>query len=77
MPGVIAIEGNLVVADFGGPGPLLNKKQLAARYGRSVRWVEGKVSEGMPSSLDERGRRRFRLSDVEDWLAGQRREANA
>jgi predicted DNA-binding transcriptional regulator AlpA len=50
-----------------GPEPLLSKKQLAAHYGFSTRWVELRVNEGMPSALIG-GRRRFKLSEIDHWL---------
>ena len=48
----------------------LTKRQLAAHLGRSERWVELRVAEGMPS-LSPTARfasRRFVLSEVERWL---------
>jgi hypothetical protein len=70
MARILAAEDNLVVVDFGGPGPLLDKKQLAAHPSirRSVRWIEERLREGMPSTLDKKGRRKFQLSDVQEWL---------
>ena len=49
---------------------LLTKKQLAAHLGRSARWVELKVREGMPveQATDRYGRRRYNLRLVETWL---------
>ena len=49
---------------------LLTKKQLAAHLGRSARWVELKVREGMPveQATDRYGRRRYDLEAVEAWL---------
>ena len=76
---LLAAEGNLVVVDFGGPGPNLTKAQLAQHPSikRSVRWVEKCVAEGMPASYDKRGRRRFVLRDVQAWLESrERRQAN-
>ena len=52
-------------------GPvLLTKKQLAARLGRSQRWVELRVHDGMPvePGADRYGRRRYDLGLVEQWL---------
>jgi hypothetical protein len=51
-------------------GTLLTKKQLAAHLGRSARWVELKVREGMPveQATDRYGRRRYNLRLVETWL---------
>lgn len=50
---------------------LVTKQQLAQHLGRSTRWVELRVREGMPSepSTTRCPRRRFRLADVERWLA--------
>jgi len=51
-------------------GGVLTKQQLATHLGRSPRWVEIRVKQGMPS-LDPTARyaqRRFRLADVEAWL---------
>ena len=49
---------------------LLTKKQLAARLGRSERWIELRVREGMPVEprADRYGRRRYDLQLVEQWL---------
>jgi phage terminase Nu1 subunit (DNA packaging protein) len=49
---------------------LLTKKQLATLLGRSERWVELKVKEGMPmeESTDRYGRRRYNLRLVQAWL---------
>lgn len=51
-------------------GALLSKKQLAQHLGRSERWVELRVREGMPSVPPSArfGGRRFSLADVEGWL---------
>jgi hypothetical protein len=50
---------------------LLTKKQLAAHLGRSTRWIELRVRQGMPSEPPTRRypSRRFRLAEVEAWLA--------
>jgi phage terminase Nu1 subunit (DNA packaging protein) len=47
--------------------PWVNKRQLASHLGRSTRWVELMVREGMPSQMIG-GRRGFRLSAVERWI---------
>lgn len=49
--------------------PELSKRQLAQTLGYSTRWVELRVREGMPSYQQTNGYRRFRLSEVEAWLA--------
>jgi phage terminase Nu1 subunit (DNA packaging protein) len=56
-------------------GPiLLTKKQLAAHLGRSERWVELRVRDGMPveHATDRYGRRRYNLWLVEEWLRNGR-----
>ncbi len=47
--------------------PEVSKRQLAERLGYSTRWVELRVREGMPSRMVG-AQRRFRASDVEQWL---------
>lgn len=47
--------------------PWLTKKQVAAHYGYSTRWVELRVRDGMPSH-PRGGQRRFVLSEIEDWF---------
>lgn len=57
-------------------GALLSKKQLAQHLGRSERWVELRVREGMPS-IDPTARyggRRFDLAAVEGWLGESERQ---
>jgi len=52
-------------------GPiLLTKKQLAAHLGRSQRWIELRVHDGMPvePGADRYGRRRYDVLLVEQWL---------
>lgn len=53
---------------------LVTKRQVAEYLGRSTRWVELRVREGMPSEppTTRFPRRRFRLSEVETWLAAGR-----
>ena len=47
--------------------PWFTKRQLAVHLGFSTRWVELRLREGMPSRLMG-GCRRFRLSEVEEWI---------
>jgi hypothetical protein len=49
---------------------LVTKRRLAEHLGRSTRWVELRVREGMPSEppTTRYPQRRFRLSEVEAWL---------
>ncbi|MGH2841968.1 MAG: helix-turn-helix transcriptional regulator [Solirubrobacteraceae bacterium] len=51
-----------------GREPWVTKRDLAAYLGRSTRWVELMVRRGMPSQMIG-GRRGFRLSAVEAWIA--------
>lgn len=51
---------------------ILTKKQLAARLGRSERWVELQARDnGLPviEATDRFGRRRYSLKAVEDWMS--------
>ena len=69
MSRVLAVEENLVVVDFGRRDePLITKKALARKLGRSERWIEQRVAEGMPASTDKRGRRIFLFANVQTWL---------
>jgi predicted DNA-binding transcriptional regulator AlpA len=52
--------------------PWLTKRQIADYLGRSTRWVELRVREGMPSKMIG-GRRGFKLSEVEAWIDGRNR----
>lgn len=47
--------------------PWLSKQQIAGHYGRSTRWIELRMREGLPSRMLG-GRRAFRLSVVEAWM---------
>lgn len=50
-----------------GSEPWLSKRQIAAHFGFSTRWVELRVRKGMPSQLIG-GHRRFRISECEAWI---------
>ena len=52
-------------------GVVLGKRQLAQHLGRSPRWIELKVTEGMPSipPTARYPHRRFVLAEVERWLS--------
>jgi predicted DNA-binding transcriptional regulator AlpA len=50
-----------------GREPWLSKRDLASYFGRSTRWVELMVRDGMPSQMIG-GRRGFRVSEVEAWI---------
>jgi len=47
--------------------PWLDKRRLADHLGCGIRWIEMRVVEGMPCAMIA-GRRKFRASEVEDWL---------
>jgi predicted DNA-binding transcriptional regulator AlpA len=48
--------------------PWVNKAQVAAYVGRSRRWVELMARQGLPSQMIG-GRRAYRLSEVDAWIA--------
>jgi predicted DNA-binding transcriptional regulator AlpA len=48
--------------------PWVSKAQVAAHFGRSKRWVELMARKGLPSRMIG-GRRAYRLSEVDAWLA--------
>lgn len=50
-----------------GSEPWLSKRQIAAHFGFSTRWVELRVRDGMPSQMIG-GHRRFRVSECETWV---------
>lgn len=63
--------GELIHVDFSrGTESPLSKKRLALMLGRSTRWVELRVREGMPSTT-QRGRRMFLASECRAWLKGR------
>jgi hypothetical protein len=47
--------------------PWLDREELAAHLGCSVRWIRYRQAEGMPHALIA-GRCKFRASEVEPWL---------
>lgn len=51
-----------------GSEPWVSKAQVAAHFGRSKRWVELMAREGLPSRMIG-GRRAYRLSEVDAWIA--------
>jgi predicted DNA-binding transcriptional regulator AlpA len=48
--------------------PWVTKAQVAAYFGRSTRWVELMTKQGLPSRMIG-GRRAYRLSEVDAWVA--------
>jgi hypothetical protein len=49
--------------------PWVNKRQVAQHYGRTTRWVELRMREGMPHRKDSpTAWPMFRLSAVDAWL---------
>lgn len=61
---VIALRGGVSTE------PWISKRALAGHYGRSTRWIELRMREGLPSRMLG-GRRAFRLSEVEAWMGGR------
>lgn len=59
------------------PGRLLTKRQLASELGRSTRWVELRMREGMPVAprAGPREHARFDLEAVWAWLESRSRTA--
>jgi hypothetical protein len=52
--------------------PWLKKKQIAEHYGRSTRWVERQMHEGMPHRKSSPAAwPMFRLSECDAWLSRQ------
>jgi hypothetical protein len=47
--------------------PWVSKRQLAGILGKSTRYIELRMVDGLPSRLLG-GQRQYRLSDVESWL---------
>ena len=62
--------GELIHADFGRDPDTewVTKRHLADQVGRSTRWVELRMREGLPSTL-ERRRRRYQLTEALAWIA--------
>jgi hypothetical protein len=61
--------GKVVYGDFGGDASAvwLSKKQFAKLVGRSTRWLELRVREGLPSEM-RNGRRQFLPRDAQPWI---------
>lgn len=64
VPDMSTRQGGLVLA---APLPLVTKRELAAHYRVSTRWVELQMSKGMPSRKVG-GARRYELGIVDRWL---------
>lgn len=58
---------SLIHVDFG-QDRLLGKEELGNALGRSVRWVEERTAEGMPSRI-EGVRRVYKETACRNWLA--------
>jgi hypothetical protein len=50
--------------------PWVGKRELAAYFACSVRWIESRVAEGMPSAIVA-GQRKFKLKQAERWLEAE------
>jgi phage terminase Nu1 subunit (DNA packaging protein) len=64
------MTGNVVHLNRSAPGRLLSKKHLAAELGRSPRWVELRMREGLPVEprRTPAEHTRFDLTRVQAWL---------
>ena len=51
------------------PERWLTRRQIAKHYAFSTRWVERQTAAGMPGRRIG-GEWRYKLSEVDDWLAG-------
>lgn len=49
------------------PAAWIDKRELACHLGCSIRWIEARLAEGMPSALIA-GRRKFQAAEAEKWL---------
>lgn len=63
------LRGQRVVGDvvYLPVDPWVGKAQLARHWGKSTRWIELRMRDGMPSRMMG-GRRQYRVSACEDWL---------
>jgi len=52
--------------------PLLDYEAAARALGRSKRWLQYRVREGMPHYRTDDGEVRFRLTEAREWLARRR-----
>jgi hypothetical protein len=58
--------------------PWVAKRVIAAHYGRTTRWVEYQMKQGMPHRKDHpTAWPMFRLSEVDAWLTSRRRGTSA
>lgn len=58
---------------FPKPEPWLTKAELACELKASERWIEKMAHKGLPSHRWSRQMKRYKLSEVENWLS-QREE---
>jgi phage terminase Nu1 subunit (DNA packaging protein) len=70
-------ESNVVSLPMKDRAPIVTKKQLAAHFNRSERWIEQRVQLGMPklAHKDRLGRSLYDLRECEVWLAGHKPQA--
>jgi len=47
---------------------LKDKKEIAKYFGRTTRWVEVQMHEGLPYIKLSHRTVRFRLSDIQEWM---------
>ena len=61
---------NIVALPVRAPSRLLSKRELARELGRSTRWVEMRMREGLPVTArsNPREHARYDLARVREWL---------
>ena len=52
--------------------PLIDKRRLSSAIGMSVSWIEKRACDATFPSYKVGGARRFRVSEVENWITTRR-----
>ena len=66
-PEQLRLLAHLVAAELARPEPWLDKPAAAKHFGCGVRWLEQRMTEGLPHAIIA-GRVKFRASEAERWL---------
>lgn len=61
------MSGHVIKFPQRGWEPWVTKQQLANHLGYTTRWVEYRITEGLPFE-QFCSRKRFRITEVEQWL---------
>jgi phage terminase Nu1 subunit (DNA packaging protein) len=66
----VTLPSNVVALPVKAPSRLLSKRELARELGRSVRWIELRMREGLPVEprTNPREHARYDLANVRVWL---------